>query len=180
MAFRGYNFRATSTYVTDAAGYVFIDVPIFPTTDGHGLESGWVTTAAEDRDRDDTLDPRLAGICQAPTNESRTFRITLPAAGAYYIRLAIGDIFAHGDQPVHVFDDATEFITITGSNGANEWIDATNTLRTSAADWIANNTAVIRNFTSTTLNVQVGSSGTSAVTIAHLSIEEVRRFLLVR
>ena len=174
MVLKGYDFRASLAYVMDPANHVFIDAtPIYPTTDGHGLQSGWVTNAPEERDRDDTIDPRLAGLCFSDTNLTRTFRVTLPSTGSYQIRLALGDIFAHAGQELRVFDNTTEFITITAaSNGAVQWIDASGVLRTSVADWVSNNVAVTRSFTSTTLNVQLGpGDGTTPTHLAHLSIE---------
>lgn len=172
MAVKSYNFRASSGYVIDGPGQIWCGTSLFPTTDIHGLQSGWVVDVAELRDRDDTLDPRLAGISFANTNETRTFRVTLPATGSYDIRLAVGDVNPQTNHQIRVLDNATEFISIlTVSTGANEWRDATNTLRTSAADWIANNVAVTRNFTSTTLNVQLGPNETGSHAFAHLSIE---------
>jgi hypothetical protein len=176
MGLRGYNFRATLGYVTDPANHVGITAsPIYPTVDGYGLQSGWVTDAAEVRDRNDAVDPRLAGVAFANTNDTRTFRIGLNSAGPWEIRLAIGDINnAQTNHQVRVLDDATAFISILSvATGAGEFRDATGALHTSAANWIANNTAVTRTFVSTTLNLQIGPMESGSQAIAHLSITDV-------
>lgn len=170
---KGYDFRASLGYVTDPANHVFINSSVaYPTTDGHGFSSGWVA-GANDADRNSGLDARLAGICYAATSATRTFRITLPSTGIYEVRLAVGDIFAQSDQQYHVFDDTTEFITVTVATGGNQWADATGVVRTSDSNWSANNVAVTRTFVSTTLNVQLGPNGADAVTLSHLSILDV-------
>lgn len=172
MAIKSYNFRLSAGYVTDGPNQIWCGSSLFPTTDAHGLQSGWVTDLPELRDRDDTLDPRLAGTGFANTNDTRTFRVTLPQTGSYDIRIAVGEVNAQSNHQIRVLDNATAFISILDvATGANEWRDATNVLRTSAADWIANNVAVTRNFTSTTLNLQLGPNATGSHAFAHLSIE---------
>lgn len=186
---KGFNFRSTAGFVSDAADdtYVFV-TDAYPVT-RNGVTFGWTVTPSEDRDRNSSIDARLAGIVFVTPSNQAIFRVDLPSAGNYAVRLAIGDAsFANGvNDTVVVIDDSTYVIALTSMTpGAEEFYDATNVKRTSAADWVSNNASSTQPFASTILNVALNPGGLipSATPIAHLSVSEVtapqRRFLLTR
>ena len=183
MAFKeGINFRATSGYVTDGTDETHcIHTDGFPTVRA-GATFGWESGGTPDsRDRNSGLDARLAGInffTNVGTNQA-TWRMDLDTATDHDIRLALGDAAStQDDQYCEVIDGSTTFITIdeTGNTTPQEdYIDATDVIRTSASDWVTNNAKVTRTFGSTILRVTIGNpvNQTNASTIAHIFAEEV-------
>jgi hypothetical protein len=58
----------------------------------NGVTYGWVdNTTVQGRDRDDSLDPRLAEINFVSNGSPATFYVDLPSAGTYNLSLAMGD-----------------------------------------------------------------------------------------
>jgi hypothetical protein len=178
VAYKGFNFRQTSGFVTDAAGDACVTSgDNYPVVFANGITGGFSVAVGQDRDRDGGIDARLAGLVYASASTPATFQIDLPSAGTYDIRLAIGDAsFANGTATaVTVRDNATDLITLTGlSPGAGQFYDATGVLRTSAADWVSNNAASTQVFASTTLYVVLNPGGAvaSPTPFAHISIND--------
>ncbi len=109
-----------------------------------GTTIGWEDSNANgnSRDRDNTLDVRLAGCMIEGAGATSNFRIDLPTAGTYSIQVALGDAYgAHANMQLTIKDDTTTKVTISGSTlGANQWFGADNVLYTSSAAWAAANT----------------------------------------
>lgn len=171
---KGFNFRATSGYVTDGANQTYVLGDSYPTT-RNSVTFGWTTSLSDPlRDRDNMVDPRLAGVNQIPNSSQKGFRIDLPAAGGYTIYLAIGD--AAIDQPVaqyvEVYDDTVLLFTINDTDGTlgGNFDDAGGTNRTSAA-WPTDNVGIGVSFATTQMYVLVGKgSGLGNSTISHIRV----------
>lgn len=182
MASYGFNFRATSGYVTDSAGETYVIGAVYPET-RNGITFGWNTDiSGECRDRATGIDVRLAGI-NRQTNDGtqKTFRIDLPAAGDYDIRLALGDGGGFDQAYVYlqVLDNATPVATIDDTDGLTagggvNFDDATGAGMTTAA-WPGSNTKITKTFSSTTLNIKIGSPSvqTNTSPLAHFFIDAV-------
>jgi hypothetical protein len=193
MTTRGFNFRqnadgsASGGTITDGAGQTYVlDSDLY--TGGvkrDGFIFGWETTtldlSARDRTPSASIDPRLAGINFHPNNGGgpAIWRLDLDSTGDHLISLAAGDDAAGQALDITIQDGTTPFITFTAGThtpAASQWYDATQTLRTSAANWVANNTAVTRTFTTTILRVSINAtanSGGLSSTIAHIRVEAV-------
>jgi len=180
MASVGFNFRASLAYVTDPADTHFVDSgTIYPTTVGSDT-FGFDSSSGASRDRNATIDPRLAGLVYHTNNASPiTFRYDLPATGERTIRLALGDAKYGSDSAYcQILDDTTVIATID-KNGvslpSSNWWDATGIQRTSATDWVANNAVITHTFTSTILRVKISQpiSTTGLTPISHLMVEDV-------
>lgn len=175
----GINFRASSGYVTDGTDETYCLAEAYPVTRGgftfgFSVGIGWI----DSRDRDSGLDRRLAGIIFTPnsgTNQA-TFRIDI-SPGEYLIRLSLGDAgSAQGYQYCQLKDDTSVIATIADTNGTNaaEFTDATGTTY-SAANWPGSNTPINHTFTSSILNVVIGSPDAQlqSTTITHLFLSPV-------
>lgn len=172
-----FNFRSTSTFVTDAAGETYCisgtntasgNSELYPVT-RDGITFGWDTGTAT-RDLGTGAPIQMAGAMFNDVVLAATFQVDLPSTGTYSIRVAAGYRSGSFANTVKLYDNATLFATLTGTPGADSYIDASNSIHT-AANWAANNTAVSRTFASTTFKVVVGD-GVSNTTgfIAHLEI----------
>jgi hypothetical protein len=91
---KGFNFRQTSGFVTDGANETYVlSGDSYPAT-RNGVTFGWEDAPSGDRDRNSGIDRRLAGmnfVSSAAGASAYRFRVDLPAAGDYAVRLAIGD-----------------------------------------------------------------------------------------
>ena len=89
---QGFDFRNTSTFVTDPSGDTFVGpTTAYPTKNNEGT-FGWVKTSlVQARDRSTAVDPRLAGINFVNNGAPATFYVDLPSAGTYNLSLALGD-----------------------------------------------------------------------------------------
>lgn len=172
------NFRATGGFVTDGAGQTFNigatgSDDVYPTTRS-GLTFGWATNADVDaRDRSAAVDARFAGMAFNAAMSYVSFRVDLPAPGSYTIRGAFGDnSTGQGFMTFQFLDNATPFGTQTSlaTGGAANFLDATGVNRTSIADWIANNAAVVQTFASSTFFLQGKAVTGHLFTVAHLNI----------
>ena len=92
---RGFNFRATEAFVTDADYNTHVTGDLYPTT-RNGVTFGW-DAAPGTLDRTKSSDI-YAGInfCFAE-GQQRTFRLDLPSPGRYQVRLLLGDASFHHD-----------------------------------------------------------------------------------
>lgn len=173
MADYGFDFRATSGYVTDPAN-CSADVgtgATYPNVYGNGATAGWDSSILDSRDRNSGNDARLAGDMFLATSAARTFRIDLPSTGSYDIRMAIGDASYSiaSTNKWELFDNASSLATATGGTSASQrFLDATNTEYTNAT-WSGSNTAITKTFTSTILNFKIGD-GTNTAWITHLRV----------
>ena len=175
------NFRDTLAFVTDGTGETGVeDGDNYPTTRDSitfGLDSG---TNVQERDRSSGVDAKFAGIWENNTSfNPAVIRVDLPNTGTYDVRGAFGDTsFSTTELYISFQDNTTEFATITEATGPaeNEYYDASGVLRTEA-NWVANNAAIQRVFTSTILRVRLGrddgGGGIRGGKIAHLQITEV-------
>lgn len=176
---KGFNFRASSGYVSDGANetYVLADDG-YPTT-RNGVTFGWDgLDSGQDRDRDSGVDRRLAGIVFANNGGTQyNFRVDLNSTGDYEINLAMGDTGGGQDYQYCQFKDNTSVLrTIDDSDGTafNNYDDATGVNRAEAA-WPGSNAKDTQTFATTIFFLLVGTPGSeaSATTIAHLFLSEV-------
>lgn len=152
----GISIRSTSGYVTDPAGSTYIrELDAYPTARG-GRNIGWDAGQYLDNslDRDDTIDPRLAGAGYRANGGSPRglLRVDLPdGPGTYPIGLALGDaLTAQGPYFVEIWDDMTPvaLVSVAATTGAAKWRDATG-VELNATTWPTTNA---------TINVTVASS----------------------
>jgi hypothetical protein len=159
----GFNFRATSGYVTDSSGQTYSLGTVYPET-RNGITFGWNSAlAGNSRDRSTSAPgaPELAGIIYWTNSVNAppqcTFTVDLPQAGDWTINLALGDATAQQTQFARLKDGSTTFQTLTNVvTNAGEFLDASGVVRTTAALWKSNNVAVSRTFTTTTFNLEIG------------------------
>lgn len=170
----GFNFRATSGYVTDPAGTTYVLNEGYPTTRG-GATFGWLTLPGGNmRDRSTTIDARLAGIHYFSNGASKIkFQVDLPATGSTDIYCSIGDAGAANQGYLELFDDTTSLgiLVAKKSIGLATFHDATD-IGYSAADWPASNAKATHSFSTSTLIVAVtpGDSAGSNYVITHLRV----------
>lgn len=169
----GIDFRATSGFVTDPAGFTFSLGESYPTTRG-GVTFGWESAPDGTRDRSTMVDHRLAGINFVGDGAgTATFRIDLPSSGTYTLHFGGGDESgAQGDQLIVVKDNTTTLATISGNILANGTpiIDAINT-QWSNANWPTFNVARSLTFTSTIARFVVGApAGAGASCLASIQL----------
>src|SRR5271157_5321565 len=89
---QGFDFRNTSTFVTDPVGDTYVLPSTTYPTKFNGVTFGWTTpNLVQARDRSTSVDPRLAGINFVSNGSPATFYVDLPSAGAYNLSLAMGD-----------------------------------------------------------------------------------------
>lgn len=150
---KGFNFRATSGYVTDGANETYVLSETYPVP-RNGVTFGWDATGSlQVRDRNAGLDRRLAG-CHFDTLQ-RTFRVDVLAAGNYSVRLALGDPTNPQTVSCTVKDGSTTLLTVGNTSViAGSTVDATGTIYTDA-NWPASNTAVTVTMVGTALTVVV-------------------------
>lgn len=155
-----FDFRATSGYVTDPANCSPVLGEAYPHTYSNGITAGWNGGPATEDDSS-SVDARLAGVNNKYNQGVQlTFRIDLDAAESKDIRAAFGNATnSSGYQYVQLLDDTTVIATIDQPTGesAGQWYDATGVLRTSNSDWVNNNAVLTHVFTSTILNIIIGT-----------------------
>lgn len=175
---KGFDFRATSGYVVDAAGDTYVTGDVYPTT-RNGVTFGWEATFPEPRDRSAAASfaPRLAGINQLVSGGAtleRVFRIDLPAPGTYQIRLAAGDATVGNRAFFEVRDGTTVlFSRAELAVPAGQFVDASGVLRASAAAWTSSNVPMQRTFASTIARFVLKRPSQAGSVIAHLQVEVV-------
>jgi hypothetical protein len=173
---KGFNFRSSSGFVTDGTNESFVGFDVYPNVYGNGATAGWTNAVAcslNIRDRDSSVDRRLAGIQFTVSATDCVYQIDLPAAGAYDIRLAAGDgTSSTWVGHVQIKDGSSVLVDIS-HNTESGWRDATDTLY-SAMAWPGSNTAARVNFSGSTLTLRLSvDNGASVATIAHLFISQV-------
>jgi hypothetical protein len=170
----GVNFRAAATGVTDGANETYSVGDIYPTQRTVGnlaVTFGWLS-AVDSRTRNTSGDRRLAGFNFV--NGQATFRVDLPSAGTYDLRMALGEKDNSQHAAIQVLDDTIVVLTIPDKEvHSSHYVDATGVDRT-LNDWPNKNaakTGLI--FKSTKLIVKVGVTGQNhSYVIAHLFIHK--------
>ena len=180
---KGFNFRATLGFVTDGANELFVNeafgaYPQSKTIDGDTFDCGWETAPAggNSRDRNAGVDARLAGIVFTNTaaGVDPIFRIDLPSAGDYAIRLAMGDATGTNNQKCEIRDTTTALITLGESaTSAEQFYDASLALRSSAANWVSFQVEVTKTFTTTIFRLVLQRPAANAATLAHFAIKQI-------
>lgn len=169
----GFNFRATSGYVTDGPDEVYVAGDVYPTTrstsNGNSATFGWLTAPDGSRDRDSGIDRRLAGINFA--NNVVDFQIDLPSSGEHEIVVAAGDTGGNNDGDYVLLDNATTIASFDEVGGINGWFaDAMGTSH-AEDDWPSNQVPRTHTFTSTTFVYRLNHDGDRANTVvAHVAL----------
>jgi hypothetical protein len=161
------NYRSTVGFVTDVSPEVFVSA------------SGW-TGASGNVDASAGLDRRLAGVVYKANDGSQATRvITLPAAGTYLVKVAVGYTDPQVPQYLQIRDNTTPVLTISkpAGSGDHRWFNASGVELDEAA-WVAGyaTAGVSLTFATTTLRLAIGNptaSGAASSTIAHFSVETV-------
>ena len=179
----GFDFRSTSGFVTDPTNFTYVlKTDTYPTLRG-GLTFGWVldNNAVFDADRDNTNDPRLAGINftagygGVPILSNSYFRADLLATGTYNIFLAVGDATAaQTNQRVEIRDNTTDLSFVVGpaNTSANHFLDA-NAVDLTNVTWPSSQTSKSAVFATTILRMYAGDLTASDVTtVASLQITQ--------
>jgi len=180
----GFNFRATSGYVTDVSPSTFASMgvttyPTVRTVNGQPITFGWESASPSStftRDRSSGVDSRLAGLnCQINNGGSSVFRVDLPALGTYSIGLALGDAVANNPQNNHVRISSTSVVLASVDVNTNQFVaDATGAISL-PAQWPTANVSIQKTFSSTILRVQLsGQSDSNSTCISHLRVTLVR------
>lgn len=167
---KGFNFRQTLAYVTDASDEQFILIAVggvaYPTTstiDGESVTygaEGDITSHGQARDRNAGNDRRLAGLnSDSVLSVGLDFRVDLPAAGQYTVILAAGDANYAQVGPVdYLIDNVTTLATITVTTGAaNSFMDAAGNVWTQA-QWPGSNVSLSLTFASTIFRMQYNAT----------------------
>lgn len=181
---KGFNFRATSGYVTDGTDQTYVLATESYPQSRNGVTFGWSTAPLDSRDRTtgSPNNPRLSGInfsANAAGTTPGVFRVDLPATGKFDLYMAFGD--SDNGQAIDAeWADNASYTTVANNGGtiANSYFDATGALRT-AAQWVADSTLggtkVSPTFASQILNIRVGgltAIGSSSC-VAHLFVSQV-------
>ena len=89
---QGFDFRASAEFVTDPPGATDVIFSTVYPTKGTLTTYGWSYTANfVTRNRDNSIDPRLAGVNYVNNGSPQAFYVDLPAPGTYNVALAMGD-----------------------------------------------------------------------------------------
>ena len=188
---RWINLRATSGHVTDGTNQVaFTGVPgdelnvrAYPvslTVAGDTFDVGYASQTDGARNVTNPGDVRLAG-CHIFGNSGtqRELRIDLGAARTINLHLAFGRAAGSNTNNYwQVLDGTTVLETFdkTGTTATEEeFFDATGTLRTSAANWVANQTAKQYTIATGVLRIRFGTptSGSGSTALATVGIQEL-------
>ena len=176
---QGFDFRATSTYVTDppTSTYVLASTA-YPTT-VNGVSFGWANTAlVGSRDRSQMVDARLAGMNYVSNGMPAKFYVDLPSAGTYNLSLAMGDAGyseCWTQCQVQFLDGSTVVGTVSGGvEGLGYFYDATGK-NWSATAWPGSNVPLQVTMSGTRLTVVVGTNANSGdtTTLAFLGVTQV-------
>jgi hypothetical protein len=176
------NFRGTAGLITDPAGQTYSLAEAYPTSRG-GLTFGWSGGSVGPADRADFAPyvPEFSGVNSAVAAAGAAdFRLDLPAAGTYAVRLALGDAsYAQPSLYCSLHDGATGALLASVAAGSatedvSQYLDATGALRTNPADWRASNAAVSVAVTGTVpyLIVRLAEGGTGVTSVAHLEVAD--------
>jgi len=181
---KGFNFRESNAFVTDGTNEIPDIGQTYPrsvTIDSDTFNVGWdtdktlATGTDQVRDRDAAIDRRLAGIAFIGNSSGASkYRINLPEAGQYQVRIAAGDADSARTLHFRVLDNTTQLVSYQAVETAtDQWMDATGVVRTSAADWVSNNAALTVTMSTTALIIEIGTvdgSGSNISALSHVSV----------
>ena len=177
---QGFDFRNTSTFVTDPSGDTYVLPTTAYPTKGSGVTYGWVKTSlVSARDRNAQLDPRLAGINYATNGSPATFYVDLPSPGTYSLSLAMGDDGyqqCYTQCQIQFLDGTTVLATVSkGLTRLGYFYDVTGN-NWSAVQWPSNNVSQQVTLAGTRLTVVVGMSQSNGdiTPLAFLGVAQVR------
>lgn len=182
---QGFDFRATSGYVSDPTNYAVVKGDAYPQTySPSGVTGGWEDGGVIDqRDRNNAIDARLAGVNWPSVPTTNHFRVDLPATGNYAVQAAIGDDYsAQGPFTCTLNDTTTVLKTVVNNastGGGGQYYSANGTLETSPSNWATANPnagggADEQALTfSTTIFRLAATNGTGICTVASLFIRSV-------
>src|SRR5271166_5336242 len=158
----GFDFRNTSNFVTDPPGDTYVlPSTTYPTT-VNGVTFGWTNAnLVQGRDRDSTIDPRLAGVNLATNGSPATFYVDLPASGTYNLSLALGDAGYQAcwvQCQVQFLDGSTVLATLTLGATKQAYFYDTEGKNWSAAAWPTSNLSQQVTLTGTRLTMVVGTN----------------------
>ena len=176
---QGFDFRGSSNFVNDPPGATGVTLDtIFPTVGGL-TTYGWSYTAVfQALNRNNSIDPRLAGTNQVTNGAPGQFYVDLPGPGTYSLSLAMGDAgwpACSVQCQVQFLDGSTVLATMTGGPiNAGYFYDARGN-SWSAAQWPANNVSQQVTLVGSQLTVQVGGSNYNgdSTEIAYLGVTQV-------
>jgi len=180
---KGFNFRDTSGFVTDGTDETYCLKENYPVT-RNSVTFGFTDGLGGDRtrDRDNTANRRQAGghFTNSSGSQDRVlvFRVDLPAAGDYIIRVSVGDrTNTRINQKAEVFDNTTSkgVIVNDASCASDHYVDATNVERTSDTDWGTNNASTTITFASTTFVLKIGTTAAASdnTFLTHIFLSQV-------
>lgn len=178
----GFNFRATSGFVTDGANESAVLGDLFyPSSYGNGATAGW-NSLPSTIDINNTVDRRLAGCnFTGPVAGAKTFTVDLPSTGSYILDLAYGPGpfgFTLADQKILIIDDpngtpvtlATLGPHTISTSHVRDAADLDNTV----ANWPTLKTTATFAFASTHLGIQlVPTAASDNVQLQHLFVTQV-------
>jgi S-DNA-T family DNA segregation ATPase FtsK/SpoIIIE len=166
---KGFNFRATSTYVTDGTDETYVLAESYPTT-RNGVTFGYTSSTGtiNTRDRLTSIGPELAGL-HFDGGSGSVFRVDLPAAGDYDVRFGAGDP-GNAQTVSATFKDGASTLWSLGPTAlaAGHVIDALGVDYTDAA-WPGSNTAKRLTWGASALTLTAPASST----IQHLFVSQV-------
>lgn len=167
---KGFNFRLSGSYVTDAGDTTYVVGEVYPIT-RNSVTFGWDSDRTSDaRNRSTSVDVRLAGINQVGSGTG-VFTVDLPNTGTYKVRLAMGDVGNGQTSTIVIKDNTTTRLTIGPHAVAADWAyDAADVTYTHAAWPGSNSFSSNLTFASTAFKLEL--SGTNGV-IQHLYISEI-------
>lgn len=170
---KGFNFRATSGYVTDGANTTYVVGEQYPVT-RNTVTFGWVGFGPLSVDRNNALDVRFAGINYFSSNGvTGTFQVDLPATDSYTIHLALGDAGGGGSASCVcvIKDNATTLSTINfDASVGTKVTDAAGTVLNTTS-WPGSEAGTTFSFATTTLSIALTSP--SLVMLEHLFVSRV-------
>lgn len=172
---KGWNFRGSAGYVTDGTDETYVIASDTSPQTRIGATFQLDIAPGGAIDYNSGIDRRLAGWHeQGSGSGTSTLIVTLPAAGSWLIRLAVGCNGFTNDANIIVKDDTSTLFSIAHNNiNADTFYDATDVARTSAALWVANNASRTETFATTTFKLlNIATNNRSAV-IAHLFLSQV-------
>ena len=176
---QGFDFRGSQNFVNDPPGAAGVTQnTIFPTVGGL-TTYGWSYTATLGAgNRNNSVDPRLAGINFVNNGTPGQFYVDLPAPGTYSLSLAVGDDGYPAclvQCQVQFLDGSTLLATMTGGPiNMGYFYDAQENIW-SAAQWPANNVSQQVTLTGTQLTVLVGTNNYTGdyTSVAYVGLTQV-------
>lgn len=177
---KGFGFRSTSGYVTDATNDTYVllatTYPTTRTVGGDSVTFGWETAPDDSRDRTTSYSPGIAGFnFQNAGGSDRVFRIDLPSAGDYRLRAAFGDPAGNAQgYYVDIRDTSSVLYTLGSatSTQVNALIDPNGTDHY-AFNWDANNTTRDSTFSTTIFRVAMRPMTALNNSISYIQLEQL-------